>query len=54
MFSLRSGLSNVPFTLTVIPEIGESKVFTKTLTCNKQTIKIIEFDYTDNGIVYKE
>lgn len=54
MFSLRSGLDNIPFTLTVIPEIGEPKTFTNSLKRNKETIHVVEFDYTDNGIVYKE
>lgn len=53
MFNKRSGIANVNFVVTVIPEIGESKIFTGVLVRDKETINLLEFDYTDNGIVYK-
>lgn len=52
MYCMRSGSSNVPFTVTIYPEKGEPKTLSRNLTSNGQTIHLIEFDYDENGIHY--
>lgn len=52
LFNKRSGCDNISFTVTIIPEIGESKIFTGILRNNKETINLVEFDYTEEGIKY--
>ncbi|MDE5986192.1 MAG: hypothetical protein K2H16_02780 [Prevotella sp.] len=54
LYAKRSGVNEIPFTVTVYPEKGESKVFTKKIIREKSTIKIIEFNYSDDGIKYIE
>lgn len=54
MFNKRSNCTNVNFVVTIIPEIGESKIYTGALKYNKETVNLLEFDYTENGISYKQ
>jgi len=53
LFSKRDTVNNIPYTVTVIPEKGESKPFPKVIAINKSTDDIVEFDITENGIEYK-
>lgn len=54
LFKKRDTLDKIPFTVTVYPDKGISKVFTGIVQNNKDNISIIEFDYTENGISYIE
>lgn len=52
LYNKRSGASQIPVIVTFYPEKGEPKICTAILQTNKQTIQILEFDYTEEGIVY--
>ncbi len=54
LYTKRSCGNEIPFTVTVYPEKGEPKVFTKKIIREKSTIKITEFNYSDYGIEYIE
>lgn len=54
MFNKRTNSTNVNFVVTILPEIGEAKIYTGVLKYNKETINLLEFDYTENGIIYKQ
>lgn len=53
-FSKKDTFNSVPFTVTVYPGKGESKVFTGIVYNAKDRREIIEFDYSEKGISYKE
>lgn len=52
LYSKRSSLSAIPFTVTIYPDKGISKVFTKEISSSKENVSIVEFNYSDNGIEY--
>ena len=52
LYSKRSSLSAIPFTVTIYPDKGISKVFTKEISSPKENVSIVEFNYSDNGIEY--
>lgn len=52
LYNKKSGASQIPVTVTFYPEKGEPKICTAILRTQKETIQIMEFDYTENGIVY--
>lgn len=52
LYTKRSGVSEIPFTVTIIPECGSPKMLTNKLLSQKQIINLIEFDYTEEGIKY--
>ena len=54
LFKKRDTLDRIPFTVTIYPEKGVSKVFTDVVQYDKDSKSIIEFDYTENGISYIE
>ena len=53
-FSKKDTFNSVPFTVTVYPGKGETKVFTGIVYNAKDRREIIEFDYSEKGISYKE
>lgn len=53
-YSKKDTFNSVPFTVTVYPGKGESKVFTGIVYNAKDRREIIEFDYSEKGISYKE
>jgi Phosphatidylserine/phosphatidylglycerophosphate/cardiolipin synthases and related enzymes len=52
LYTKRSGTYEIPFTVTVYPCKGESKIFTNKIIDQNATISIVEFNYSDNGIEY--
>ena len=54
LYKKRDTLDRIPFTVTIYPEKGVSKVFTDVVQYDKDSKSIIEFDYTENGISYIE
>ena len=52
-YAKRSGVPNVPFTVTVYPEKGETRNSPGTVTYEKESITVFRFSITENGIVYK-
>ena len=53
-FSKKDTFAEVPFTVTVYPDKGQSKVFTGIMYNAKDKRNIVDFDYTENGISYVE
>ena len=53
-FAKKDTLTEVPFTVTVYPDKGQSKVFTGIMYNAKDKRDIVDFDYTENGISYVE
>lgn len=53
-YAKKDTFAEVPFTVTVYPDKGQSKVFTGIMYNTKDKRNIIEFDYTENGISYVE
>lgn len=53
-YSKKDTFNSVPFTVTVYPGKGELKVFTGIVYNAKDRREIIEFDYSEKGISYKE
>ena len=51
-FAKKDDVEEVPFTVTIYPQRGISKVFTKKVRNVKERLDIVEFDYTENGISY--
>lgn len=54
LYSKRDTLDRIPFTVTVYPDKGNPKVFTDVVQTNQETKNIVEFDYTEEGIMYIE
>jgi len=52
-YTNRSRSSSVPFTVTVYPEIGETRNSPGTVTYEKESKTVFRFSITENGIVYK-
>ena len=52
LFNKRSSLSTIPFTVTIYPDKGISKVVTKEISGAKENVSIVEFNYSDIGIEY--
>lgn len=53
-FAKKDSFTEVPFTVTVYPEKGQSKVFTGIMYNANDRRNIVDFDYTENGISYVE
>lgn len=53
-FAKKDNFAEVPFTVTVYPDKGQSKVFTGIMYNAKDKRNIVDFDYTENGISYVE
>lgn len=53
-FAKKDSFTEVPFTVTVYPEKGQSKVFTGIMYNANDRRNIVNFDYTENGISYVE
>ena len=51
-FAKKDSFTAVPFTVTVYPDKGQSKVFTGIMFNAKDRRNIVDFDYTENGISY--
>lgn len=54
LYSKRDTFNDIPFTVTIYPDKGESKVFTSIVNESNKHKDIIEFDYSENGISYIE
>lgn len=52
LFTKRSGVISIPFTVTVMPEKGEPRIFTGMLTTEKQTTDVIKLEVKENGLEY--
>jgi len=52
LYKKRDSLEIIPFTVTIYPEKGISKVFTKEISLRKENVSVVEFIYSDNGIEY--
>lgn len=52
LYCKRSSLSAIPFTVTIYPNKGISRIFTKEISSTKENVSIVEFNYSDNGIEY--
>lgn len=52
LYRKRDSLATIPFTVTVFPDKGESKIFSKTISSPKEIVSIVEFNYSDKGITY--
>lgn len=53
-FAKKDSFTEVPFTVTVYPDKGQSKVFTGIMYNANDRKNIVDFDYTENGISYIE
>lgn len=53
-FAKKDSFTEVPFTITVYPDKGQSKVFTGIMYNANDRRNIVDFDYTENGISYVE
>ena len=53
-FAKKDSFTEVPFTVTVYPDKGQSKVFTGIMYNANDRKNIVDFDYTENGISYVE
>lgn len=53
-YSKKDTFTEVPFTVTIYPDKGQSKVFTGIMYNAKDKRDIVDFDYTENGISYVE
>lgn len=53
-FAKKDSFTEVPFTVTVYPDKGQSKVFTGIMYNESDRRDIVDFDYTGNGISYLE
>lgn len=53
-YAKKDTFAEVPFTVTVYPDKGQSKVFTGIMHNAKDMSNIVDFDYTENGISYVE
>ena len=42
----------IPFTVTVYPDKGETKIFTEKVGVEKTPKDIVCFEYSENGITY--
>ena len=52
LYCKRDSFAIIPFTVTVYPDKGETKVFTKKISSTEEKVSIVEFNYSDNGIEY--
>ena len=53
-YAKKDTFTEVPFTVTIYPDKGQSKVFTGIMYNAKDQKNIVDFDYTENGISYVE
>ena len=52
LYSKRDIINQIPFTVTVYPDKGETKTFTGKIGVVKIPQDIVEFEYSENGISY--
>lgn len=52
LYNKRDTIDKIPFTVTVYPDKGETKIFTGKIGDVKMPQNIVEFEYSDNGISY--
>lgn len=52
LYTKRDVVSQIPFTVTVYPDKGETKTFTGKVNVEKEAKNIVDFEYTENGICY--
>lgn len=52
LYSKRDIVDNIPFTITVYPDKGETKIFPGEIKTLQTPKTIIEFEYSENGIIY--
>lgn len=51
-FAKKDTMDDIPYTVTVYPNKGETKIFTGIMRTPKDTQCVIEFDYNEDGISY--
>lgn len=52
LFNKRDSVCPIPFTITIYPDKGETKTFTGKAETIKTAINIVDFEYSENGIIY--
>lgn len=52
LFNKRDNVENIPFTVTIYPDKGETRTFTGRINAVKIPKDIVDFDYSENGIKY--
>ena len=52
LFNKRDTVENIPFTVTVYPDKGETRTFTGKINAIKIPKDIVDFEYSENGIKY--
>lgn len=52
LYSKRDTIDMIPFTVTVYPDKGETKIFTEKVGVEKTPKDIVCFEYSENGITY--
>ena len=52
LFNKRDNVENIPFTVTIYPDKGETRTFTGRINAVKIPKDIVNFDYSENGIKY--
>lgn len=52
LYAKRDNVAQIPFTVTVYPDKGETKTFTGKVNVEKVPKEIVNFEYTENGICY--
>ena len=52
LFNKRDNVENIPFTVTIYPDKGETRTFTGRINAVKIPKDIVDFDYSENGINY--
>ena len=52
LFNKRDNVENIPFTITIYPDKGETRTFTGRINAVKIPKDIVDFEYSENGIKY--
>ncbi|SDM10412.1 phospholipase D-like domain-containing protein [Segatella bryantii] len=52
LYNKRDNVENIPFTVTIYPDKGETRTFTGRINAVKFPKDIVDFDYSENGIKY--
>jgi hypothetical protein len=52
LFNKRDNVENIPFTVTIYPDKGETRTFTGRINAIKFPKDIVDFEYSENGIKY--
>lgn len=52
LFNKRDNVENIPFTVTIYPDKGDTRTFTGRINAVKLPKDIVDFEYSENGIKY--